>query len=52
MEKRIVTVKLTVLTQRFIERDIERDIDHLVLPLKGLECGQTAIEHVEITKVE
>lgn len=52
MEKKIVTVKLTVLTQRSTARDIEQDMDHLVLPLRKLESGQTAVCDVEITKVE
>jgi len=52
MEKKIVIVKLTVLTQRSTVREIERDMDHLVLPLRGLEYGQTAVSDVEITNVE
>lgn len=52
MERKRVIVELTVLTQRMTEREIERDVDHLVLPLKNVEYGQTVIDDVKVKEVE
>lgn len=51
MERKKVIVELTVLTQRFQDRDIERDIDALILPLRRKESGQTEIEDVDIKSI-
>ena len=52
MEKRKVTVELTVYTERMTDREIEQDIDRLVLPLRHLEYGHTSIEEVKVKEVK
>lgn len=51
MEKRKVIIELEVLTARMTDREIERDIDRLVLPLRDLESGQTTVKDVEVKEV-
>ena len=51
MERKKVIIELSVLTQRAMAREIERDVEHLVLPLKNVEYGQTVIDEVEIISV-
>lgn len=51
MERRKVIVELSVLTDHWRDRDIERDIDGLVLPLRKRENGRTMIDEVEIKSV-
>ena len=51
MEKKKVLVELTVLTGHWRDRDIERDIDRLMIPLRNVESGQTVIDEVEIKSV-
>ena len=51
MERRKVIVELSVLTMRHTDRDIERDIDRVVLPLRNIESGQTTVEDVEVKDV-
>lgn len=48
MERKKVIVELEVLTSRFVSRDIERDLDRVLLPLKEIESGETKIDKVEI----
>ena len=52
MEKRIVTIELAVLTARGTDREIERDLDRLVIPLRDLESGQTTVKDVEIKEIK
>ena len=52
MEKRIVTIELEVLTARMTDREIERDIDRLVLPLRDLESGQTTVKDLEVKEIK
>lgn len=49
MERRRVTVELSVLTQRMSSREVERDVDSLVRSLKGQESGQTEVTDYDIT---
>ena len=51
MEKKKVLVELTVMTSHWRDRDIERDVDRLVLPLRNVESGQTVIDEVVIKEV-
>lgn len=48
MERKKVIIELEVLTSRFVSRDIERDLDRVLLPLKEIESGETKIDKVEI----
>lgn len=48
MERKKVTIELTVLTSRIASRDIERDLDRLLLPLKSVESGETKVDDVDI----
>lgn len=52
MEKKKVTVELTVLTQRSTADEILHDIEHLAMPLQKLEYGQTAVCNVNVAKVD
>lgn len=52
MEKRIVTIELEVLTARMTDREIERDLDRLVLSLRDIESGQTTVKDVEIKEIK
>ena len=51
MERKKVIIELSVLTQRAMAREIEMDVDHLVLPLKNVEYGQTVIDEVNVKEV-
>ena len=51
MEKRKVTIELEVLTARMTEREIERDLDRLLVPLRDIESGQTTVKDVEIKEI-
>ena len=42
-------VSLSVLTMRDRDRDLERDIDAMVLKLRGEESGMTSIDEVEVS---
>ena len=48
MERKKVIIELEVLTSRFVSRDIERDLDRVLLPLKDIESGETKIDNVEV----
>ena len=48
MERKKVTIELEVLTSRIASRDIERDLDRLLLPLKSVESGETKVDDVDI----
>ena len=52
MEKRKVTVELTVYTERMTDREIEQDVDRLVLPLRHLEYSHTVIDDVKVKEVK
>lgn len=51
MERKKVVVELEVLTSRFASRDIEKDLDRVLLPLKTIESGETKIDNVDIITV-
>ena len=51
MEKKKVTIELEVLTSQWQDREIERDLDRLVLPLKNVESGQTRVTNIEIKAI-
>lgn len=51
MEKKRVTIELEVLTSRMQTREIERDLDRLLLPLIDIESGDTRIDKIEITEI-
>lgn len=51
MERKKVIVELSVLTQRMTGREVERDVDHLILPLRNVESGKTVIDEVTIKEV-
>ena len=42
---------MRVSTSRMTEREIERDVDRLVLNLQGLESGATTIKEVRFKEV-
>lgn len=51
MEKKKVVVELEVLTARMTSREIERDLDKLLVPLNNIETGQTTIVGTDIITV-
>lgn len=51
MEMKRVTIELEVLTSRMQPREIERDLDRLLLPLIDIESGDTRIDKIEITEI-
>ena len=51
MEKRKIIVELEVLTSRITDREIERDLDRLLVPLRDIESGQTSVQDVEIKEI-
>ena len=51
MEKRKIIVELEVLTARMTDREIERDLDRLMNPLRDLESGQTTVKDVEVKEI-
>lgn len=51
MEKKKVTIELEVLTGRMTSRDIERDLDRVLIPLRSIGSGETTINDVEIVCV-
>lgn len=51
MEKRKIIVEIEVLTARMTDREIERDLDRLVLPLRDLESGQTTVKDIEVKEI-
>lgn len=51
MEKRKIIVELEVLTARMTDREIERDLDRLLVPLRDIESGQTTVKDVEIKEI-
>lgn len=46
MERKKLIVEVSVLTQRMSSRDVERDVEGLLRPLRGLENGQTTVEEI------
>ena len=52
MERKKVIIELSVLTQRMTDREIEQDVDRLVLPLRHLEYSHTVIDDVKVKEVE
>ena len=51
MERKKVVIELDVLTSRFSSRDVERDLDRILIPLRTIESGQTKIEEVTIKEI-
>lgn len=51
MEKKKVVVELEVLTGRMTSRDIEHDLDRVLLPLKSIESGDTTINDINMVCV-
>lgn len=51
MERKKVLIELEVLTEHWSDRDIERDIDRLVTPLRNVESGKTVIDDVNVKEV-
>ena len=51
MERKKVIVELSVLTPRMTAREVEQDIDHLVLPLRNVGYRDTVIDEVTIKEV-
>ena len=44
-------VELTVLTEHWRERDIEHDIDGLMMPLRKKESGKTTVDDYEVRRI-
>lgn len=51
MEKKVVRIEMTVYTDNFRDRDTERDLDRVLVPLRNIESGQTRIEEVRINDI-
>lgn len=51
MESRRIILELRVLTSRMTEREIERDIDRLVMNLRDVESGETTVKEATIKEV-
>ena len=51
MERKKVLIELDVRTEHWRDRDIERDVIRLVMPLKNVESGNTVVDEVEIKEV-
>lgn len=47
-----VTIEMEVLTARMTDREIERDIGRLIIPLRNLESGQTTVKDVEVKEIK
>lgn len=47
-----MVIELSVLTSRFMEREVERDLDDMLLSLRGKESGDTFIDEIEIKSIE
>ena len=52
MEKKKVTVELTVLTSRANNREVEHDLWKLCPAFRGLESGATQIDDIDIKSIE
>lgn len=52
MERKKVIIEMSVLTSRFLDREVERDLDDILLPLVNKESGETTIEEIEIKGYE
>lgn len=48
MERKKLIVEVSVLTQRMSSRETERDVEGMLLQLKGRENGQTTIEEIVV----
>lgn len=51
MERKKVIIELSVLTRRMTDRDVERDVGRLMLPLRNVESGQTVVDDVDVKEV-
>ena len=51
MEKKKVIIELEVLTARPTDRETERDIDRLVIPLLNLGIGETTVTGVDVKEI-
>lgn len=51
MERKKVVIELEVLTSRMTSREIERDLDRVLVPLRDIESGQTTVKDVEVKEI-
>ena len=51
MERKKVVIELEVFTSRMTSREIERDLDKLLVPLRDIESGQTTVKDVEVKEI-
>lgn len=52
MERKKVVIELEVLTSRMTSREIERDLDRVLIPIRNIESGHTTITDTNIKSVE